>query len=702
MQTGNPMTKEWIRNRLALEGAVAEVSRMLLSPNGIDLNEVLKIVGGAVSVDRAHIIKFREKRMKMDCICEWCDPDTESRKDKSQGLDTSQYPWLMKRLEHGENVMVPDVDVFSFETEAEKAFLHGQKIRSFLAIPIYSSTKELVGFMNFEETNGCKEWFGEEVQALRVIAEMVSIHWERKLAKEALEKSEKKYRRLYEESKKTEEVYRSLINSSADAIIISDLEGRTRHFNRAFSNIFGWTLEEVQGKEIPYVPVAEKASTLALIKDIAKNGSSCQGLETRRYAKDGRLLDVSLSASRYDDHKGRPAGILYILRDTSERRKLEAQLIQAQKMEAIGTLAGGIAHDFNNNLQTIFGFTEILLMGKDESHPDYDKLQAMENSAQRAGNLTKRLLILGRKMENEFMPVNLNQEVHQVTEILERTIPKMIHIELHLEENLRMISADPVQLEQIMMNLGVNARDAMPDGGRLIFKTENVVLDESFCAAHLGAIPGKYSLLAVSDSGHGMDVEVLEHMFEPFFTTKRTGGGTGLGLAMVYSIVKSHGGYILCSSESNRGTTFKIYLPAMELEADIVEPKETEASIKGGNETILFVEDEETNRRVGEEILKGYGYNINLASDGESALEKYKAEGEKIDLIILDLIMPGIGGRRCLERLIKMDPLVKVIISTGYSTIGSKKEIMKLGASEFISKPYDAKRMLSVVRNVLG
>ena len=387
--------------------------------------------------------------------------------------------------------------------------------------------------------------------------------------------------------------------------------------------------------------------------------------------------------------------------DITEKKKLEAQLQQAQKMEAIGTLAGGIAHDFNNMLQAISGYTQILLMGKKASDPDYEKLEAIEKSAQRASDLTKRLLIFSRKVESKLRPVGLNQEIEQVSKMLERTIPKMINIELHLAENLKIINADPAQIEQIMMNLGVNARDAMPDGGRLIFETENVILDEQYCKTHLGARPGQYVKLSISDTGHGMDREILSHIFEPFYTTKETGKGTGLGLAMVYGIVKNHDGYIMCYSEPGEGTTFKIYFPIIEKEIKTMESKEEKVPIKGGIETILLVDDEEAIRELGEDIFTRFGYTVLMASDGESALEIYSEKKEEINLVILDIIMPGIGGRHCLEKLLKMNPRVKVIIASGYSINGPTKEVLEAGAKGFISKPYDMRGMLKTVRKIL-
>ena len=393
--------------------------------------------------------------------------------------------------------------------------------------------------------------------------------------------------------------------------------------------------------------------------------------------------------------------LLDIFIDITEKKKLEAQLQQAQKMEAVGTLAGGIAHDFNNILQAIFGYTQILLMGKGADNPDHEKLKAIEKSAQRASDLTKQLLIFSRKVESKLRPIDLNKETEQISKMLERTIPKMINIELHQAENLNIINADPAQIEQIMMNLGVNARDAMPNGGRLIFETKNIILDEHYCKIHLGSKPGHYVKLSISDTGHGMDKETLKHIFDPFYTTKEIGKGTGLGLAMVYDIVKSHNGYIMCYSEPDEGTIFKIYFPVIKKETESLESKEEKFPIKGGSETILLVDDEEAIRELGKNILGRFGYTVFMASDGETALEIYHENKKEISLVILDIIMPGMGGRICLEKLLKINPELRIIIASGYSTNGPSRKVLKAGAKGFIGKPYNINQLLKSVRETL-
>jgi two-component system cell cycle sensor histidine kinase/response regulator CckA len=389
-------------------------------------------------------------------------------------------------------------------------------------------------------------------------------------------------------------------------------------------------------------------------------------------------------------------------RAEEERRRMEAQLSHSQKMEAIGTLAGGIAHDFNNLTQAILGYTEILLMERDPYDPDSAKLREIERAVKRASDLTQQLLTFSRKVESKAKPMDLNQSVRNVEKLLRRTIPRMIDVETDLAKDLKSINADPAQIEQILMNLGVNARDAMPEGGRLLIKTENANLDPGYCRVHPECLPGEYVLLTFSDTGQGMGEDVLTHIFEPFFTTKEIGKGTGLGLATVYGLVKNHQGHISCESELGKGTIFRIYLPSLETQAPELHDKaKVEPLPPGGSETILFVDDEESLQFLAEEVLTKMGYRLLKAWNGEQAITLYKANKEDISLVILDVIMPGMGGKRCLAELMKLDPMAKIIVASGYTDEEPKENFLKMGAKEFLSKPYKMKSILDVVRKVL-
>ena len=416
--------------------------------------------------------------------------------------------------------------------------------------------------------------------------------------------------------------------------------------------------------------------------------------------KDGSFFEEEATISPVRDSSGNIVNYVAVKRDVTQEIQLQKQFQQAQKMEAIGTLAGGIAHDFNNLLQVMLGYSELLLAEKDRNHPEYGDLQKIFQTAKNGADLVQRLLMFSRKSEPKPVPMDMNKQIVQVEKLLRRTIPRMIDIRLDLSSDLPRINADPSQMEQVLINLAVNARDAMPDVGKLTIKTSVVTLDEEYCRIHLEATPGEEVLLEVSDTGHGMDKETLEHIFEPFFTTKEMGRGTGLGLAIVYGIVKQHNGHITVYSEVDRGTTFRVYLPAIPTEEG---PGVEESGIMPafGTETVLLVDDEEFVRELGARMLTKQGYTVLTAASGPEAVQVYLREGERISLVILDLIMPEMGGEKCLEEILAIDPRAKILISSGATIEGRKKETVESQAKGFVSKPFQLREMLKAVRKVL-
>ncbi len=506
-----------------------------------------------------------------------------------------------------------------------------------------------------------------------------------KKAEQALRESEEKYRTLFEESR--------------DAVIMTTRDGVVEDVNQAFLDLFGYTREEAHHMDILNIYV-DHADRRRFQEDIEREGS-VKDYPIKRRKKDGTEIDCLITSTARRARDGTIVGYQGIVRDVTEHKQLQRQLLQAQKMEAIGTLAGGIAHDFNNLLQVTMGYSEVLLSKKDKADPEYTRLQQILQASRSGTELVQRLLTLSRKTESKQRPIDLNHQIEQARRLLGRTIPKMIKIELHLAEFLATVNADPTQIEQVIMNLAVNARDAMPEGGKLTLCTENVILDEDYCRVNPGAKPGKCVLLAISDSGSGMDKEILDHMFEPFFTTKGLGMGTGLGLAVVYGIVKQHAGYVTCESQPAQGTVFRVYLPAIEEQEIVSDELVEEPKLPGGTETILFVDDEDVVRDLGELILSESGYKVLTAKNGKEAREIYLKERESISLVILDLIMPEMGGTECLKELLKIDPQVKVLVASGYSADASVKETIQMGAKGFVTKPFRVKELLRDVRKVL-
>ena len=515
--------------------------------------------------------------------------------------------------------------------------------------------------------------------------------------------------------RESEERFRLLAENVVDNIWILNPRNLTFIYaSPSAEKITGYTHEELLGLSLDQLltPDSVNVANSAFAENFEqfKNDPSLtRSLELELYHRNGSTVWVETSARVLYIHWLSSHGILGVTRDISDRKKadserkeLQSQLLQSQKMEAIGTLAGGIAHDFNNSLQGILGYSQILISEKNQADPDLQKMVQIEKAAKRASELTKQLLMFSRKVESQLRPLDLNQEIRQSENLLERTIPKMVSIETRLGDNLRIINGDPVQIEQMIMNICINARDAMPDGGRLIIESRETFLDAAYCNFYVDIVPGEYVMLKISDNGSGMDRETLEHIFEPFYTTKKTGKGTGLGLSMVYGIVKNHGGHITCNSEPAKGTTFEIYFPVIEeIPADHLDQEDDSDDVPHGVETILLVDDEDYLRELGYQMLSRFGYSVLTAPDGETALEIFQENNHDIALIIMDLIMPGMGGKACIQKMLKLDPNTKVIIASGYSVDSLTKEKLDSMAKGYISKPFELKQMLGLVRDVL-
>jgi two-component system, cell cycle sensor histidine kinase and response regulator CckA len=417
--------------------------------------------------------------------------------------------------------------------------------------------------------------------------------------------------------------------------------------------------------------------------------------------KDGTPITVELTSHHIPSPDGREDAFEGVVVDVTQQRSLEAQFRQAQRLEAVGRLAGGVAHDFNNILTAITGYSDLLLedLGpEDPKRPDVEEIQA---AARRAAALTRQLLAFSRKQVFQTRVLDLNEVVRTLENMLRRLIGEDIKLEVALASGLGAVRADPGQIEQVILNLAVNSRDAMPGGGRLTIESANVDLDDAYAREHAGAVPGPYVLLAVSDTGVGIDAETRAHIFEPFFTTKEQGKGTGLGLATVYGIIKQSGGYVAVYSEPGRGATFKIYLPRVEATPDATIPALAEPPVAGGGETILLAEDDPSVRAVVSDVLAQKGYRVLRAGDGQSALEMAGAQPGRIHLLVTDLVMPGMTGRELADALTALRPGTPVLYISGYTDDAVVRHGVLEEGMPYLQKPFTPRALTAKVREVL-
>lgn len=521
-------------------------------------------------------------------------------------------------------------------------------------------------------------------------------------------------KKLHEEktlAENAENKYRSIFENAVEGIFQAGPQGGYLSANPALAQIYGYdspadllmNISDIS-KQL-YVDPGRRDELIELLakQDVIKD------FEAEIYRKDGSTGRITLNARAVRDDHGRLLFMEGFVEDITERHRvlaeqerMQAELRHAQKMEALGTLAGGIAHDLNNVLQVISGYLDLITIESRKCQVVVPHLREIEEAVGKASILIRQVLTFSRKVKPELQKVDLNKEVISAIKMLERTIPKMISLETNLAENLWIIDGDPNQLGQVLMNLGSNARDAMPDGGQIVFTTGNVALSKHYTNTHPELQPGPCVLLQVADTGHGMDEETKLHIFEPFFTTKDIGQGTGLGMSTVHGIVKAHNGSITCVSQLGHGTTFEIYFPAQPAQA--MEEKQAKPQELGleGAESVLVVDDEAAIREAASEILEQYGYRPLRAASGEEALEIYADLGPKIDLVLLDLGMPGMGGRKCLQELMRINPEVKIVIASGYSHSDQAMDCFHLGAKGFVGKPYRLTDLLTRVREVLN
>jgi two-component system, cell cycle sensor histidine kinase and response regulator CckA len=503
-----------------------------------------------------------------------------------------------------------------------------------------------------------------------------------------------------EELEKANHTLRGLIDGSPLAIAAVDPGGKVLSWNAAAERMFGWTAEEVLTRFLPNVPEDKEEESAAFRRRLLA-GQGFSDLVTTRQRKDGKRIEVSVSTAPLRDISDAAVGVIFMYSEVTERRYLEEQLRQAQKMEAVGQLAGGVAHDFNNILAVIMSYGDLMLGELGANTPMSADLREVTAAAARAAGLTRQLLAFSRRQVLQPHVVQLNALITNLEKMLRRLLRESIELTTTLDPALGYVYADAGQIEQVLVNLVVNARDAIPHAGDIAIVTSNVQLDAEYGRLHSGASAGAYVMVSISDTGCGMTPEVQERIFEPFFTTKERDRGTGLGLSTAYGIVKQSGGYVWCYSEPGKGTTFKIYLPRVE-SADDPMPMEAPAPASRGSETILLVEDEAAVRLVASRILRQGGYTVIEAPDGAAAVALCMAHEGPMDLVVTDMVMPGMTAHELAAQVRAIRPQARVLFMSGYTEDAAvRQRVLEPGAA-FLEKPFTVQTLIRAVQGALS
>ena len=700
--TARKQALETLEKRLRAEEFISAISTRFIDAGAHEIDkrvqDAMRTIGEFTGTDDVYLMLFPLNGTLPQRGYDWHREDLGPRsKEKPQLLP---LPWAVERLAQTDMMSVPGKESLPLEAGTERRTWEALGIASVLAIPMNAAGR-LIGCIAFPSREKVMGWTEEDVIALKLVGGILATVLSRKESAEAraadAERIKADLRAAEQAREESESRFMSLAEQSTTGVFLIQ-DNVFRYVNDRLSGMFGYGAGDmISAMGLEDLVSPEDHQTVAeSIRKMASGEIESLHCEFTGPRMDGKTVSVEayVSAVKY---RGRPA-VIGTLLDESDRKKLEAQLIQSEKMKAIGTLAGGIAHDFNNILMAIQGYTSLMLHHLESSHIHFSKLKGIEDLVESGSDLTKQLLGFASGGAYEIRPTDLNEIVRKTSTMFART-RKEITIQSRYEGDPCVVDGDSGQIEQMLLNLYVNAWQAMPAGGTLVLATENVTLDKKFVRPY-GAKPGKYAKISVADSGVGMDEKTRERIFEPFFTTKKRAMGTGLGLSSVYNIVKGHNGIITVASEKGCGATFCIFLPLSKRTVEKVEP--ASRAVLKGVETVLLVDDEETVVSVSKDMLEALGYSVLIARSGQEAIAIFEEEHHRIDLVILDVIMPDMGGAETFEEIRRIDPSARVILSSGYSLDGLAAKIMERGCKAFIQKPFTINILSQKLRDVLG
>ncbi len=680
-------SSEFIRETPALTDAV--------------IQRALNSIGSFVGADRAYVFLFRNNSARMEKTHEWCAESIQPLDPGSRDMPECPLPWWIERFVEGRIINVPSVSELPEQAACEKEILQRQGVKSLMVIPMVLEGS-LVGFLGFDAIRAERVWTEVEMDSLNLLGSMIIHAIMRGRAEDALQQSES--------------LARTVIDNSRTGISVRSPTGQLLLYNKAWENLWGMTEERIRHDMRPREMLAfdERDSYFHRFHEDVRRVFTRGGdffiseMQTNsRHPITGQRRIISQHFNGITNNEGVVERVVILTTDITdrvlaeeERGILQEQLYQAQKMDSVGRLAGGVAHDFNNMLGAILGHAEFALERVERDHPLASDLEEIKKAAERSADLTRQLLAFARKQTIAPKVLDLNQTVDGMLRMLRRLIGENIELVWNPASGLGPVRMDPSQIDQILTNLCVNARDAVGESGRITIETGAVTFDEVFCSAHPGSIPGEYALLSVGDNGCGMDTAMLSHLFEPFFTTKEQGKGTGLGLATVYGIVKQNKGYIEVRSEPGKGSTFRVCLPRHGTTPPPPARSRTLTTVHG-HETVLVVEDEGAILDVTRIMLERLGYSVLTADSPEQAIALAGRYDGQVHMLITDVVMPGMNGAVLAGRLSELFPGIRCLFMSGYTADAIANEGVLNEGVNFIQKPFSGTELARMVRVTL-
>ncbi len=690
------VAEEALRRRVDLEQLLTALSTQFIHLQYRELESGMKntvqAIGEFAQVDRSYLYLYQKNSHDDQPTLKLFHKWENEEPDLSNKFSPLNLSWTISQLKSQEPVIIEDINDFPPEAHNDKDLIQSAGIKSMIVTPLMSKNN-LVGFIGFDWIQDKLKWSEEKISLLKIVGDLLVLAYERKNTEELLKQSEKQYQTLFEKS--------------SDVVFISTPEGKFIDINSAGLELFGYSSKE----EILKINITEdlyaNPEDREKFRSIIDREGQIKDFEFRLRNKDGKNIIAVETTTALRDKDGNILVYQGIIRDITKKRKLEQQLFQSQKMDSIGMLAGGIAHDFNNILTALKGYSDLALMKMPKDSPGSNEITGITRGIERAEDLTRQLLAFSRKQIIEPRVININKVILNLEKMMLRLIGEDINLKTILSGDIDHIKADPGQIEQILVNLLINARDAInqkdikTQDKKITIETKQVYFDFNYVSNHPEVKVGDYLLIAVSDTGSGMKKDIISKIFEPFYTTKSNGKGTGLGLSTVYGIVKQNNGYIYVYSEINKGSTFKIYWPTTDLDIVPEYKEEPVEELAQGDETILFVEDDDEVRKFMYRTLKTLKYNILEASNGLEAIEIVRRNNLKLDLLITDVIMPEMGGKELAEELVKFMPGIKILFTSGYTD----NHIVRSGRLDqginFLQKPFSIKEISKKIRYIL-